>query len=221
MQVIDNILYYIQQHFDRELSLEVLAREAHYSPYHFHRLFKQQVGEAPKQYLLRLRLEKATKELLFYPEKSVYAIAMDCGFSSQPVFSRAFKARYRLSAEQYREQALQAIRERTDAITPDVQQYPGYHHPYGAGEYCLRDNLPFRRIRYPSHIQKTASMGSSQGITGSPSGILRRFSGHATYYRLEPVPLPGRDPYSATVQWQSILFLRRGYYRPDTDNGWF
>lgn len=124
MQVIDNILYYIQQHFDRELSLEVLAREAHYSPYHFHRLFKQQVGEAPGQYLLRLRLEKATKELLFYPGKSVYAIAMDCGFSSQPVFSRAFKARYRLSAEQYREQALRAIRERTDAITPDVQQYP-------------------------------------------------------------------------------------------------
>lgn len=29
MEVIDNILYYIQQHFDRQLSLEVLAREAH------------------------------------------------------------------------------------------------------------------------------------------------------------------------------------------------
>ena len=53
MEVIDNILYYIQQHFDRQLSLEVLAREAHYSPYHFHRLFKQHIGEAPKQYLLR------------------------------------------------------------------------------------------------------------------------------------------------------------------------
>ncbi|HEY0610949.1 MAG TPA: AraC family transcriptional regulator [Chitinophaga sp.] len=124
MEVIDNILYYIQQHFDRQLSLEVLAREAHYSPYHFHRLFKQQVGEAPKQYLLRLRLEKATKELLFYPQKSVYAIAMDGGFSSQSVFARAFKAKYGLTAEQYREQALQAIRERTAAIAPDVQQYP-------------------------------------------------------------------------------------------------
>jgi AraC family transcriptional regulator len=124
MQVIDNILYYIQQHFDQALSLEVLARQAHYSPYHFHRLFKQHTGEAPKQYLLRLRLEKATKELLFYPKKSVYAIAIDCGFSSPSVFARAFRARYQLTAEQYRQQAQQAIRERTELISPGVQQYP-------------------------------------------------------------------------------------------------
>jgi AraC family transcriptional regulator len=124
MEVIDNILHYIQQHFDQDLSLQHLAAQAHYSPYHFHRLFRQQVGEAPKQYLLRLRLEKSCKELLFYPQKSVYAVAIDCGFSSQAVFARAFKNRYGLTAEQYRGQALKAIRERTAAIDVDVQQYP-------------------------------------------------------------------------------------------------
>jgi AraC family transcriptional regulator len=70
MEVIDNILHYIQQHFDQDLSLQHLAAQAHYSPYHFHRLFRQQVGEAPKQYLLRLRLEKSCKELLFYPSST-------------------------------------------------------------------------------------------------------------------------------------------------------
>ncbi|GAA0538359.1 AraC family transcriptional regulator [Chitinophaga japonensis] len=124
MEVIDNILYYIHQHFDEDLSLQALSQQAHYSPYHFHRLFKQHTGEAPRQYLLRLRLEKATKELLFYPGKSIYAIAIDCGFSSQSVFARAFRAKYGITAEQYRQQALQAIREKTDAFTPDVQQYP-------------------------------------------------------------------------------------------------
>lgn len=124
METIDNILHFIQQHFARELSLETLAAEAHYSPYHFHRLFKQQVGEAPRQYLSRLRLEKATKELLFYPQKSVYAIAIDCGFSSQSVFARAFKSKYKLTAEQYRTTAQKALQQKTDEITIDVQQYP-------------------------------------------------------------------------------------------------
>lgn len=124
MEVITQILHYIQEHVHQEMPLEMLAAQAHYSPYHFHRLFKQQVGEAPKQYILRLRLEKATKELLFYPDKTVYAIAIDCGFSSQSVFARAFKSRYGITAEQYRVQARQAMRERTAAITPDVQQFP-------------------------------------------------------------------------------------------------
>ena len=112
MEAIDAILYYIQQHFDENLSLQALAEQAHYSPYHFHRLFKQQVGEPPKQYLLRLRLEKAMKDLIFYPGKSIYAIAVDCGFSSQSVFARAFKGKYQLTAEQYREQALAVIRKK-------------------------------------------------------------------------------------------------------------
>ncbi|MDP4148664.1 MAG: AraC family transcriptional regulator [Bacteroidota bacterium] len=124
MEVIDNILHYIQSHFDQDLPLETLAEQAHYSPYHFHRLFKQQVGEAPKQYLLRLRLERALKELIFYPQKSVYAIAVDSGFNSQSAFARAFKNKYGIPAEQYRERAVKTIRERTDTITPDVQQFP-------------------------------------------------------------------------------------------------
>ncbi len=93
-------------------------------PITFTAFFRQQVGEAPKQYVLRLRLEKGRKELLFYPVKTIYAIALDCGFTSQSGFARAFKEKYGLTAEQYRRQALQAIRERAEGITVDVQQYP-------------------------------------------------------------------------------------------------
>jgi AraC family transcriptional regulator len=124
MEVIEDILDYIQRHIYEDLPLQALADRAHYSPYHFHRLFKQQVGEAPKQYVLRLRLEKAIKELIFYPRKSVYAIAIDNGFSSPSVFARAFKNKYGMPAEQYREQAMKIIRDRTDSLSPDVQQYP-------------------------------------------------------------------------------------------------
>ena len=124
MEVIDDILLYIQDHFDEALSLDDLAGRAHYSPYHFHRLFKQQVGEAPKQYLSRLRLERAIKELIFYPEKPIQVIALDSGFSSHPVFARAFRNKYGVSADRYRTQALDVLREKVDSISPDVQQYP-------------------------------------------------------------------------------------------------
>lgn len=108
MESIDKTLHYIQQHFNKNIQLNELAAQANYSPFHFHRLFKQQVGEAPKQYILRLRLERAAKDLFFYPDKSIYAIAMDTGFSSQAVFARAFKSRYAVSAETYRAEQLQA-----------------------------------------------------------------------------------------------------------------
>lgn len=124
VEAIKHILHYIQKHFTEDLSLEKLAAEAHYSPYHFHRLFKEHVGEAPLQYLIRLRLEQSTKELLFYPNKSVYAIAIDCGFSSQSVFARSFKLKYNISAVEYRKQALQIIQDRTNEFAPDVQQDP-------------------------------------------------------------------------------------------------
>ncbi|RFM27434.1 helix-turn-helix domain-containing protein [Deminuibacter soli] len=109
MQAIERTLHYIQQHFKDDLSLEQLAAHANYSPFHFQRLFKQYVGESPKQYMLRLRLQRAAKDLFFYPDKTIYAIAMDTGFSSQAVFARAFKARYGVNAETYRAEELLAV----------------------------------------------------------------------------------------------------------------
>jgi AraC family transcriptional regulator len=107
--MLDDILYFINSSYNKEINLNLLAEEASYSPYHFHRLFKHKTGEAPKQYIQRLRLEKACKELVFYPDKTIYEISLECGFSSPSVFARAFRKKYNLSAEEYRELELQKI----------------------------------------------------------------------------------------------------------------
>ena len=39
-------LLVIQRHLDENLALEELARVAHFSPYHFHRIFRGMVGES-------------------------------------------------------------------------------------------------------------------------------------------------------------------------------
>ncbi|MBN1531388.1 MAG: AraC family transcriptional regulator [Spirochaetes bacterium] len=99
---INRVLDYIQEHLDRELSLEELAGVAHFSKYHFHRIFYSLMGESLFQYILRLRLERAASSLLWYPRKSVTRIAHECGFSGASAFARSFRERFAMSATNWR-----------------------------------------------------------------------------------------------------------------------
>ena len=96
---------FIAANLHRDLPLKVLAAQANYSPHHFHRLFTAQSGETPRQYVTRLRLERAVHDLVLFPEKSVAAIAFDAGFSSPAVFARAFGHRFGVPALAYRRRA--------------------------------------------------------------------------------------------------------------------
>ena len=44
-QRILRVLVHVQQHLDDALDLDALAAVAHFSPYHFHRIFRGMVGE--------------------------------------------------------------------------------------------------------------------------------------------------------------------------------
>ena len=86
-RVIDHVL----KNCHEDLSIDTLAKVAHYSPFHLQKLFKQLVGETPKQYSLKLRLERAFLLLLIHPHKTIEEVGLSCGFSSPSVFSRAMK----------------------------------------------------------------------------------------------------------------------------------
>ena len=48
----------MEARLDEELRLDAIAREAHFSPYHFHRIFTGMTGESVGAYLRRLRLAR-------------------------------------------------------------------------------------------------------------------------------------------------------------------
>jgi len=92
---------HIQEHLNEDLSLEKLARLAHFSPFHFHRIFKALVGESVHEHVRRLRLEAAAM-LLKTTDRSVTQIAFDAGYETHEAFTRAFRQLFGVSPSQFR-----------------------------------------------------------------------------------------------------------------------
>src|SRR5215216_6047705 len=82
------LLIGVQSNLDQDISLESLARQYGYSPFHFHRFFSKAVGETPKQHVGRLRLERAAYKLAITAE-TILEIALSVGFKNHETFSRA------------------------------------------------------------------------------------------------------------------------------------
>lgn len=93
---------YIDQHLDQFLDLETLAEVAHFSPFHFHRLFSALMGETLGAYLRRRRCEVAATRLLAQPRLAVLQIALGVGFGSAEAFTHAFGARFGCSPTTWR-----------------------------------------------------------------------------------------------------------------------
>ena len=101
-QRVNRAIDFIQRNLSREISLDELASVAAFSPYHFHRIFTAMVGEPVMAFARRLRVERAASDLLTNPERSITSIALDCGFNSPEVFARHFRARFGVTAGEWR-----------------------------------------------------------------------------------------------------------------------
>lgn len=81
-------LDYISENYHKELSLEEIAGSAHFSKFHFHRIFKAVTGETVSGFLRRIRLEKAANQILTDADKSITSIAIDCGYGRSQNFCK-------------------------------------------------------------------------------------------------------------------------------------
>jgi transcriptional regulator GlxA family with amidase domain len=82
-------------------SVDDLARRAAMSPRHFTRVFTEEVGEAPGQYVERVRTEAARRQLE-ETDDTVVAIASRCGFGTAETMRRNFIRRVGIPPDQYR-----------------------------------------------------------------------------------------------------------------------
>jgi AraC family transcriptional regulator len=74
------VIAHIDEHLDQALDLNTLADVAHFSQFHFHRLFSAWMGETLGDYVRRRRLEVAAMRLAAQPRAAVLDIALSAGF---------------------------------------------------------------------------------------------------------------------------------------------
>ncbi len=84
------VLDYINEHLEQNLSLAELANVVQLSSYHFAHLFKQTTGVSPHQYHIRCRIQRA-KQLLLTKKLTIAEVAHAVGFASQGHLNYHFK----------------------------------------------------------------------------------------------------------------------------------
>src|SRR3954465_12819694 len=89
---INRVMDHIDAHLDETLDLEARAGVARFSPFHFHRVFQALTGETLAERVRRRRLEVAAGRLLTRANATALQIALEVGFNSAEVFTRAFRA---------------------------------------------------------------------------------------------------------------------------------
>jgi AraC family transcriptional regulator len=99
---INRVVDYIDAHLDEEHSLEKLSQVAHFSPFHFHRIFRVLTGETINNYVKRIRLQRAGSMLLSDYYRPVSEVAALCGFNSTEVFCRSFRSHFGYSTGEFR-----------------------------------------------------------------------------------------------------------------------
>lgn len=99
---IHRVLAFIDLNLEHPLRLPELARIAHFSPFHFHRLFAAWTGETLGDYIRRRRVEIAAVRLVSQPRLTVLEVALSVGFGSAEAFARAFRMRFGRAASQWR-----------------------------------------------------------------------------------------------------------------------
>ncbi len=153
MARVNRAIDYVLAHLEEPLRLEEVAREACFSPFHFHRVFSAVTGETLNQFVKRVRLERALRMLSHEPARTLTDVAFACGFASSSDFSRSFRQRYglppsALDVEVFRRERrtewLAAIDDPT--LRHRLRRLPPGENPDGF-RVRLRD-LPARRVAY-------------------------------------------------------------------------
>jgi len=92
---------FMNANFHRKIALDEIAEVVNSSRANFGRLFKIETGFAPIDYLIRVRMEKAS-QLLKSSFLSVKEVMASVGYNSKGHFTRHFKKRFSVTPSEYR-----------------------------------------------------------------------------------------------------------------------
>jgi len=96
------IIQYIRDNLRDTLTIKALSEKACMSESHFHKVFKQEMGVSPIDFINEERINLATK-LLTNDSCNLTEVFLACGFSNRSYFNRLFKRFKGISPSSYRQ----------------------------------------------------------------------------------------------------------------------
>ena len=101
--IVADVLRYINENFNNEISLDSLSDHFFISKYHLSREFKRLVGTSVYRYIIQKRLIMAKQKML--AGMSPTDVYCNCGFGDYANFYRAFRGEYGISPKEFCEEA--------------------------------------------------------------------------------------------------------------------
>ncbi|WP_261805993.1 helix-turn-helix transcriptional regulator [Lapidilactobacillus luobeiensis] len=98
--LVDSVIYFLENHYTEDITLEQLARDNYVSPAYLSRIFKEATDMSPINYLIQIRLKNAHALLKNETETTVKEIASAVGYEDAYHFSKLFKKYYGVSPSQ-------------------------------------------------------------------------------------------------------------------------
>jgi AraC-like DNA-binding protein/effector-binding domain-containing protein len=139
-------LNFARHNLGKNVALADLAANTGQSLFHAHRTLRVALGETPKQFTLRLRIDHAAAALV-NSRASILDIALECGFESHEAFCRAFRRRFGLSPSAYRKRGLIGPSTRSHAdLVDEIGPCVGLYH-LGLGERRSEESMKYEITR--------------------------------------------------------------------------
>jgi AraC family transcriptional regulator len=135
---------YIDANLAGPLDLAEIASQSGYSLSHFYRVFPAITGFSVKEFVRNKRLALSARRLVTTGDR-ILDIAVECGFESQEVFTRAFSALYGCTPGEYRKNRKNSIDvfDRMDEFARQME-LRGQHQPLEIpvkAEVIFRDRM--------------------------------------------------------------------------------
>lgn len=99
---VKRIINYLNENYENKISLDKIAHNMYLSPVYISKIFKEETGESPINYLIKIRLEKAKDILETSDSGSIKNIANSVGYDDVYHFSKLFKKYYGISPLHYK-----------------------------------------------------------------------------------------------------------------------
>ncbi|MCG7343213.1 helix-turn-helix domain-containing protein [Sporosarcina sp. ACRSL] len=108
IEMVRNIIKFLVNHHKKNVVLKDIADQVGLSPFYLERLFKQETKETPRDYLEKIRIDKAA-HLLKSSTLTNLEICYEVGFRSPSNFYKAFRNLKNCSPSEYRKEFLHEL----------------------------------------------------------------------------------------------------------------